>query len=1013
MDKAKNRFSSLDLYGIVKEIKQEGIVEGSFLHNIYDCPLSGSSGYGNEAHDRAFIFRFTKQSNRTNLVIHPGVRVNVTKYERSTSNKSSDAPSHFVSKLRKHLRDRRLLSLDQLGHDRILRLCFSGHDGGLSLWIEFYGKGNLILSLTQSQEIICLARENPFSPGMTYPSDTFNSLPLQRPFFVFGNDVISGDGSCSTSISNSVISGDGICSSTTPKQQQQLEKLKTKKDVKMFLRKEIPCLSPEIIEHTIIAIGEDFSFKAIEDCLSAVFEEMKTLNPRIYYKNSTPLWPSPIALLCFSDHLLNSQTTTETEKQDTFNECVDEYWRGLEEREMQRKTENASSALERKMNQVRFEQEERLLSLKNKAYEEGWMARMLEEKIEEVGKIIEIFKECLKNEMDWQEISSLIEDEREIGNPLALMISPLDHQWKGGDVDLLLDGFSDFDGFDDGFSDDGFDGFDNSENDNTSKKPDNILKKRLKPPLKTSINIFKTPFANAGHHWKKREEALAKLGRTRDAFEMAVKASQGKAIRQQKQKAAGGQHLRVGVCKRKGMWMEKFSWFISSDSFIVVGGNDAQQNEYLVKRVLRKGDVYLHADIPGASSVIVKNHGFKNGITTIPQRTLQEAGTFSLCKSKAWDAKIVTSAWWVHSEQVSKSAMSGEYLPSGSFMIRGKKNFLAPMPLVLGFGIMYLVPKNVSIRRKKEREEREKERLCGGDGDGGGDSGDSLIDEINMDKYQLIGEGGGQSGDDEFYVGADVNTKNSNKTQKSKHAAATHHHQVPPPPKKKGNVIGSRGKKGKLKKIKKKYANQDEEDKEIMMSLLQSSSAPKALDDEERPEIKKAVFDRVSKKDEVTVTSDGNGSNNHQGSDHTTKDDDLIEEIEGLEINPIDSLLGNPNLENLSITEDLSNAPTYAIPVCGPYSALSGYGSRIKLLPGNLKRGTATKLTMALIQGEIKKKKCEPGLEEGLNNILLSLIKGIPESILNITMPSKVRIGTSQKEQQVIRRKIGKEGRRK
>lgn len=1004
MDKAKNRFSSLDLYGIVKEIKEEGIVEGSFLHNIYDCPLSGSSGYGNEAHDRAFIFRFTKQSNRTNIVIHPGVRVNVTKYERSTCNKSSDAPSHFVSKLRKHLRDRRLLSLDQLGHDRILRLCFSGHDGGLSLWIEFYGKGNLILSLTQSQEIICLARENPFSPGMAYPSDTFNSLPLQRPFFGFVNSV-SDDGSDDGNYRDSDGNNDGSGSISTPKQQQQPEKLKTKKDVKMFLRKEIPCLSPEIIEHTIIAVGEDFSFKAIEDCLSAVFEEMKTLNPRIYYKNSTPLWPSPIPLLCFGDHLLNSQTTaTETTKQRTFNECVDEYWRGLEEREMQRKTENASSALERKMNQVRFEQEERLLSLQNKAADEGWMARMLEEKIEEVGKIIEIFKECLKNEMDWQEISSLIEDEREIGNPLALMISPLD-QWKGGDVDLLLDDF------------DGFGGFDNSENGNTSKKP-------LKTPLKTSINIFKTPFANAGQHWKKREEALAKLGRTRDAFEMAVKASQGKAIRQQKLKAAGGQQHRVGVCKRKGMWMEKFSWFISSDSFIVVGGNDAQQNEYLVKRVLRKGDVYLHADIPGASSVIVKNHGFKNGIT-IPQRTLQEAGTFSLCKSKAWDAKIVTSAWWVNSEQVSKSAMSGEYLPSGSFMIRGKKNFLAPMPLVLGFGIMYLVPKEVSIHRKKEREEREKERLCGG-GDGGGGTGDSLTDEINMDKYQLIGEGGGQSGaggDDEFYVGADINTKNSNKTQMSKQAAAAaaiHHHQVPPPQKKKGNAgsggIGSRGKKGKLKKIKKKYANQDEEDKEIMMSLLQSS-APKALNDEERPEIKKAVFDRVPKKATASVPDDSSNNNSsnhhHQGSDHTTKDDELIEEIEGLEINPIDSLLGNPNLENLSITEDLSNAPTYAIPVCGPYSALSGYGSRIKLLPGNLKRGTATKLTMALIQGEIKKKKCEPGLEEGLNNILLSLIRGIPESILNITMPSKVRIGTSQKEQQVIRRKIGKEGRRK
>jgi len=31
---------------------------------------------------------------------------------------------------------------------------------------------------------------------------------------------------------------------------------------------------------------------------------------------------------------------------------------------------------------------------------------------------------------------------------------------------------------------------------------------------------------------------------------------------------------------------------------------------------------------------------------------------------------------------VSKTAPTGEYLPTGSFMIRGRKNFLPPHPLV-------------------------------------------------------------------------------------------------------------------------------------------------------------------------------------------------------------------------------------------------------------------------------------------------------------------------------------------
>ena len=34
---------------------------------------------------------------------------------------------------------------------------------------------------------------------------------------------------------------------------------------------------------------------------------------------------------------------------------------------------------------------------------------------------------------------------------------------------------------------------------------------------------------------------------------------------------------------------------------------DAQQNETLVKRHMRKGDLYVHADLHGASTTIVKN----------------------------------------------------------------------------------------------------------------------------------------------------------------------------------------------------------------------------------------------------------------------------------------------------------------------------------------------------------------------------------------------------------------------
>lgn len=70
----------------------------------------------------------------------------------------------------------------------------------------------------------------------------------------------------------------------------------------------------------------------------------------------------------------------------------------------------------------------------------------------------------------------------------------------------------------------------------------------------------------------------------------------------------------------------------------------------IVKRYLRPGDVYVHADLTGASSVVVRN---KSKDTEIPPMTLNEAGSMAVCYSNAWEAKVVVSAWWVYHHQVS------------------------------------------------------------------------------------------------------------------------------------------------------------------------------------------------------------------------------------------------------------------------------------------------------------------------------------------------------------------------
>jgi Predicted RNA-binding protein homologous to eukaryotic snRNP len=39
---------------------------------------------------------------------------------------------------------------------------------------------------------------------------------------------------------------------------------------------------------------------------------------------------------------------------------------------------------------------------------------------------------------------------------------------------------------------------------------------------------------------------------------------------------------------KKTYWFEKFYWFITSENYLVICGRDAQQNEAIVKKYLKK-----------------------------------------------------------------------------------------------------------------------------------------------------------------------------------------------------------------------------------------------------------------------------------------------------------------------------------------------------------------------------------------------------------------------------------------
>ncbi len=143
----------------------------------------------------------------------------------------------------------------------------------------------------------------------------------------------------------------------------------------------------------------------------------------------------------------------------------------------------------------------------------------------------------------------------------------------------------------------------------------------------------------------------------------------------------------AGVPRRKLHWFERFRWFVSSEGTLVLAGRDAASNDLVVRRYLKEMDRYVHADVHGAASVIVKWPADQRPPPT--DTTLREAGQWAVCHSKIWRAGYAAgSAYWVTAEQVSKTPETGEFIARGAWVVRGTKHPLDDLPTEIGLGVV-------------------------------------------------------------------------------------------------------------------------------------------------------------------------------------------------------------------------------------------------------------------------------------------------------------------------------------
>ena len=133
-------------------------------------------------------------------------------------------------------------------------------------------------------------------------------------------------------------------------------------------------------------------------------------------------------------------------------------------------------------------------------------------------------------------------------------------------------------------------------------------------------------------------------------------------------------------------WYERYRWFVTTDGHLVIGGRDASSNSAVIRKHMTENDIVFHAEIHGSPFFLVKDaRNQENG--NFVDETAQATVSFS----RAWkDGLSSGDAYWVFPNQVKKGAPTGQYLPKGSFVIEGKRNFCKGVELKLSIGLIQI-----------------------------------------------------------------------------------------------------------------------------------------------------------------------------------------------------------------------------------------------------------------------------------------------------------------------------------
>ena len=483
-------------------------------------------------------------------------------------------PPHFPMLLRNRVRGANVVSVEQHNFDRVVIIKMK-KDITYTLIVELFSQGNIIL-LDEENNIISPLKRKQWSD---------RDISAKREY-IFPPE-------------------NGINPLTiTEDEFNELVKSNDDEIVRVLAKSGLGSLyAEEILLNT--SINKKTNCRALSSNeIEEVFKSLKNIFSKLENKEFTPMIVNnekeverlreenpdkkfkvredvvPISLETYKDF--------EAKEYDSFNEACDEFFSSKVASEISNVQESAWNKKVDKFSNRLKKQQETLEGFEKTIDDSNRKGETIFTNYVQIENVLNVILDAREKDYGWKEIGKTLKDAKKSGMKEAQIFESLDPL---GNIVLNIDGES------------------------------------------IAMDCKKSIPDNAEVYYEKAKKAKRKIKGATIAIENTKK--QLAEVESKKEKALENIMVPKKRVKKNLKWYEKLRWFLSSNGTLVVCGRDAGTNEMVVKKYLESNDIYMHADIHGAPSTVVKLGGDE-----ADDQLLKESAIFAASFSEKTEVKI-------------------------------------------------------------------------------------------------------------------------------------------------------------------------------------------------------------------------------------------------------------------------------------------------------------------------------------------------------------------------------------